>query len=133
MTNLIETSINDSALSTDLNWRGKVTFRFQIGWKARSYTQDDIKEINEIEEETFRSGGKAAVGAIIGGVLTGGIGLIAGAAIGGRRRSEATYLIHFTDGEYVAFTESKRKIVKALHALIGVKKIREAQKGEPGD
>ena len=41
-----------------------------------------------LNQQNFRSGGKAAVGAIVGGVLTGGLGLIAGAAIGGKRQIE---------------------------------------------
>ncbi len=49
----------------------------------------DIVEVG-FESETYRSGGKAAAGAIIGGVLTGGIGLLAGAALGGKRRKENT-------------------------------------------
>ena len=40
--------------------------------------------------ESYRSAGKAAAGAIAGAVLTGGIGLIAGAAIGGKRRQKNT-------------------------------------------
>jgi hypothetical protein len=50
-------------------------------------TPDDIIEIG-LNQETYRSAGKAAVGAIAGGLLTGGIGLIAGAALGGKRRKE---------------------------------------------
>ena len=48
---------------------------------------DDIVEVG-LNQETFRSAGKAAAGAIVGGLLTGGIGLIAGAAMGGKRRKE---------------------------------------------
>lgn len=46
-----------------------------------------------------RSGGKAAAGAIIGGALTGGIGAIAGAAIGGRRKDDSTATLDFMDYE----------------------------------
>lgn len=49
--------------------------------------EKDIIELS-LNQEIFRSAGKAAAGAIIGGVLTGGIGLIAGAALGGKRRKE---------------------------------------------
>jgi hypothetical protein len=48
---------------------------------------------------TSRSGGKAAAGAIIGGVLTGGLGLLAGAAIGGRKKDASTAIITFEDGQ----------------------------------
>lgn len=46
-----------------------------------------------------RSAGKAAAGAIIGGALTGGVGLIAGAAIGGKKNDVSTAMIYFADGE----------------------------------
>lgn len=51
------------------------------------------------EEKYTRSAGKAAAGAIIGGVLTGGIGAIAGAAIGGRKKDDSVYFIDFADYE----------------------------------
>ena len=54
-----------------------------------SLSKDDILEIS-LDSETYRSAGKAAAGAIAGTLLTGGIGLIAGAAIGGKRRKENT-------------------------------------------
>lgn len=46
-----------------------------------------------------RSGGKAAAGAIVGGVLTGGVGAIAGAAIGGRRKDDSTAMLDFMEVE----------------------------------
>lgn len=46
-----------------------------------------------------RSGGKAAAGAIIGGALTGGVGAIAGAAIGGRRKDDSTAMLDFMEAD----------------------------------
>lgn len=54
-----------------------------------SISKDAILEIS-MDSEAYRSAGKSAVGAIAGGVLAGGIGLIAGAAIGGKRRKANT-------------------------------------------
>lgn len=71
---------------------------------------DDIIEIG-LDSETYRSGGKAATGAIIGGVLTGGIGLLAGAAIGGKRRKQNTLqlsLIYNNENCVIALKPSKR-------------------------
>ncbi|MBS4193466.1 hypothetical protein [Lederbergia citri] len=51
------------------------------------------------EERHTRSAGKAAAGAIIGGVLTGGLGAIAGAAIGGRRKDDSSFWMDFADYE----------------------------------
>lgn len=46
-----------------------------------------------------RSVGKAATGAIVGGVLTGGIGAVAGAAIGGKKKDTSTAQLTFVDYE----------------------------------
>lgn len=66
-----------------------IHLKLLIGFKSKKIfiPKEDITEIG-LNQETYRSAGKAATGAIIGGVLTGGIGFIAGAAIGGKRRKE---------------------------------------------
>lgn len=51
------------------------------------------------DEKHTRSAGKAAAGAIVGGVLTGGLGAVAGAAIGGRKKDDSTFWIDFADYE----------------------------------
>lgn len=51
------------------------------------------------DEKHTRSAGKAAAGAIIGGVATGGVGAIVGAAIGGRKKDDSTFWIDFADYE----------------------------------
>lgn len=63
--------------------------KIMVGFSRKTITirPDDILEVG-LNQETYRSAGKAAAGAIVGGLLTGGIGLIAGAAIGGKRRKE---------------------------------------------
>ena len=67
----------------------EVEFKILVGFSSKKVTlkSDDIIEVG-LNQESFRSGGKAAAGAVIGGILTGGIGLLAGAAMGGRRRKE---------------------------------------------
>jgi hypothetical protein len=80
-----------------------------------SYDGNDLKSVEAIDADTYRSGGGAALGAVIGGVLTGGLGFLAGAAFGGRKRHDATYLITFNDEERVAFSENCKKVVKYLH------------------
>ncbi|MDQ0876747.1 hypothetical protein QFZ77_005406 [Paenibacillus sp. V4I3] len=52
----------------------------------------------EWDEKGQRSAGKAAAGAIIGGVLTGGIGLLAGAALGGRKKDNSLAVVSFKEG-----------------------------------
>ncbi len=51
-----------------------------------------------VDEKHHRSLGKGAAGAIIGGVLTGGIGVVAGGAIGGRRREGSNVYISINKG-----------------------------------
>ena len=46
-----------------------------------------------LEKASHRSAGKAAAGAIIGGALTGGIGLLAGAAFGGRKKDDSVIVL----------------------------------------
>lgn len=63
--------------------------KIMVGFSRKTITinPDDIIEVG-LNQETYRSAGKTAAGAIVGGLLTGGIGLIAGAALGGKRRKE---------------------------------------------
>lgn len=63
--------------------------KIMVGFSRKTIiiNPNDIIEVG-LNQETYRSAGKAAAGAIVGGLLTGGIGLIAGAALGGKRRKE---------------------------------------------
>lgn len=53
----------------------------------------------EWEESARRSGGKAAGGAIIGTVVAGPLGTIAGAAVGGRRRDNSKAFVYLINPE----------------------------------
>ncbi|MNC06609.1 hypothetical protein D3C75_541260 [compost metagenome] len=74
----------------------------------------------EWDEKGQRSAGKAAAGAIIGGALTGGVGLIAGAAIGGKQKDNSVAIVTCTDGviEYIVYlradAEKYQKLVEML-------------------
>jgi len=74
----------------------------------------------EWKEQHERSAGKAAAGAIIGGVLTGGIGAIAGAAIGGSKKDSSVAVLTVEMGDlvhaiYVRCSESEfRKLSRFL-------------------
>jgi hypothetical protein len=67
----------------------EVEFKFLAGFSSKKVIikPDDIIEVG-VNQESYRSAGKAATGAIVGGILTGGIGFLAGGAIGGKRRKE---------------------------------------------
>lgn len=66
---------------------------------SRAFKKDvEYQVVNvEWEEAHTRSLGKAAAGAVVGGVLTGGIGLIAGAALGGRKKEDSTAVLTLVD------------------------------------
>lgn len=125
MARLIDSSINGVVrCELSFNWLGKLKVSLPYGWKSHTYTQDQIVSVTPIDEDKYRSAGGAAVGAIIGGVLTGGIGLLAGAAFGGRRRQRSAYLVTFDDGHHVAFEESKKANLKPLNQLVQSAKVK---------
>ncbi|MEK4879354.1 hypothetical protein [Paenibacillus sp. FSL R5-0908] len=71
------------------------------------------------QESGQRSAGKAAAGAIVGTVLAPGIGTIAGAALGGRRKDTSTAVLAVTVKEqpysvHVRCTDDEFKELSAL-------------------
>lgn len=56
----------------------------------------DILDIS-FDAKSKRSGARAATGALIGGVLTGGIGLLAGAAIGAKAKDKSEIVLLFNE------------------------------------
>lgn len=70
----------------------------------------DILDIS-FENQSKRSGSSAATGALIGGVLTGGIGALAGAAIGAKakNKSELTLLFNEDGRERIMVLQTKDK------------------------
>lgn len=76
-------NINSRDKSVVLSNRG-----FASEGKLIIIPRDKIKGI-DFEDKKTRSIGKAAAGAIIGGILTGGIGLIAGGAIGASAKNKS--------------------------------------------
>jgi radical SAM superfamily enzyme with C-terminal helix-hairpin-helix motif len=126
MTRLIDTSHDGTKLIVKSGF-GQIEFHFIKGFKTPGkYKASDIKAVSEVDEEQFRSAGKAVIGAVVGGVLTGGIGLLAGAAFGGRRRKTGSYMVIFNDGHHVVFEETKGSAVKVLDKMIEKENARNA-------
>ena len=125
MTRLIDCSI-DGVINCELSfsWSHQLKISLPYGWKSHVYTQKQIATVTPIDEDKYRSAGGAAAGAIIGGVLTGGIGLLAGAAFGGRRKQRSSYLVTFDDGHHVAFEEAKKDNLKPLNQLVQSAKVK---------
>lgn len=67
---------------------GELTFNIPL----KLFETYEVENI-DWEEKGQRSAGKAAVGGVAGGLLAGPIGLIAGAAVGGRRKDTSTAVI----------------------------------------
>lgn len=79
-------------------WKGdaKNTLEIQQMTGNKNHYIVDVVGI-EWDEQAKRSVGKAAVGAILGGLLTGGVGVIAGAAVGGRRQDNSVAVVTYKD------------------------------------
>lgn len=85
------------------------------------YPKADIyinaKDITDIsfDAKEKRSGTRAATGALIGGVLTGGIGLLAGAAIGAAAKDKSEIFLKFKEGnserEVLLLTKAKTNMI----------------------
>ncbi|GLT07982.1 hypothetical protein ACFQFQ_14560 [Sulfitobacter porphyrae] len=116
MTNIIGCSFDAPTVQIG-TLLGVLSFRAKSSGDDVIYESRDIASIEVIDEDQYRSGGKAALGAVVGGVLTGGIGFLAGAAFGGRRRHTGTYLVVFKDGQHVAFSEDRKKTIQALNEV----------------
>jgi hypothetical protein len=76
----------------------------------------------EWEHKEGRSAGKAAVGAIGGGILAGPLGLIAGAALGGKKNEVSTAVLYLkdeqTEKEDHLYVRMKAKEYEALYSWL---------------
>ncbi|MBQ9218075.1 MAG: hypothetical protein IJ724_07225 [Muribaculaceae bacterium] len=92
---------------------------------AEPYTKNEIiikaKDILDVsfDAKSKRSGTRAATGALIGGVLTGGIGLLAGAAIGAQAKDKSELVLLFNeDGrERTVVLQTKDKTNAIFNAI----------------
>lgn len=72
-----------------------IYFRPKSSWSTTKPVTIESSEIVSIdfEKQTSRSAGKAVTGALIGGVLTGGIGLLVGGALGAHKKNNSELYI----------------------------------------
>lgn len=80
--------------------KGKKPRALYFNVPLKLFKQYEVESI-EWEEKTTRSAGKAAVGAAAGGILTGGLGFLAGAALGGKKKDISTAVITLEEGPTV--------------------------------
>ncbi|MDE3251209.1 MAG: hypothetical protein KGO92_00290 [Bacteroidota bacterium] len=77
---------------------------------------DEIISI-DFEEKKNRSIGKVATGAVIGGILTGGIGLLAGGVLGsGRKNNSNLYITITRNGKEFNMVFKTGKYTNAIYA-----------------
>lgn len=127
MTKILDTSIQDGSINVAVK-AGQIQVTATKGFRTlRTYSQADLSEVSTINEETFRNGGKAVAWAVAGGLLTGGIGFLAGAAFGGRRRKEGMYFLGLSDGNHVVIETTDKKLIAILQTII----IRKNMNAEP--
>lgn len=98
---------------------GKYTLQLVDGWGGIVETEsippflENVSEITEIEQGKGLNM-KGAVGwGLLGGVATGGIGLLAGAFLGGRGK-KVTFSIRFKDGSYFICLADTNDYLKLL-------------------
>lgn len=92
---------------------------------AEPYTNNEIiikaKDILDVsfDAKSKRSGTRAATGALIGGVLTGGIGLLAGAAIGAQAKDKSELVLLFNENgrERTVVLQTKDKTNAIFNAI----------------
>ncbi len=84
----------------------------------------EVKDIVSIdfEKNSTRSAGKTIAGALIGGVLTGGVGLLVGGAIGAKKKnqSELYIKINYKDREFIISLKTGKdtdKIYSEINSL----------------
>lgn len=133
MTRFIDGSEGIVDVKVAMAWRAPFCIRCYHRRGSTKYYPEDIARMLETDEDIYRNAGKAAAGAIVGGVLTGGIGLLAGAAFGGRRRRTSSFLVMFRDGAYVAFEEPDANLRAVLKTISDKHKVRDLVKAERQD
>lgn len=88
------------------------------GEKSVLIDNDEIVNIS-LDEKSKRSLGKAAAGAVIGGVLTGGIGLVAGGLFGGRKKDVSNvYITISANGREIDIILKAGKQAENIYAAI---------------
>lgn len=120
MNEMIESGGHFKSIEVRLNFlKTKPVFVCSESWrKSQKYDQSQLVDLRVVDHDKWRSAGGAAALGIAGGILTGGLGLIAGAAIGGRRKQTATFVAKFSDGRFVVFTERRKDHLKVLTRIV---------------
>ena len=110
-------------------WDSKKDVIVVVGKNAirivESFTSNQIlikgKDLIDVsfESKSKRSGAKAATGALVGGILTGGIGLLAGAALGAQASDKSELVITFKEKgrERVVLLQTKEQTNAIYNAL----------------
>lgn len=99
--------------------RGAIRIRGPLNKENIYFSAEKIRDIS-FEFQKKRSGTSAATGALVGGVLTGGIGLLAGAAIGARAKDKSQIALLYEDEngrERTLVFETKKQTNAVFNAI----------------
>jgi len=101
-----------------------IYFRPKSTWSTTKSITIEIKDIVSIdfEKSASRSAGKTVAGALIGGVLTGGIGLLVGGVLGAKKKnqSELYITVNYNNREFVISLKTGKdtdKIYSEINSL----------------
>ncbi len=95
-----------------------ILFCAGVNWEpVLTVPKTDIVHLT-IDQSNERSLGKAVAGAVVGGVLTGGIGAVAGAAIGGHKKDTSVIVMTVKYGESMVDLLFTGDNIKASYTLM---------------
>ncbi len=99
-------------------WTGPKADKFrgiQFGSPSKTYAPNEISRFKPLDAETTKTFLRTAASGVIGGVLLGPAGLLAGVLVGGKKITDR-YGIEFTDGKRVIVKGNPRD--KAFRCLL---------------
>lgn len=114
---ILSTNIPKATVVVLINtvWTAKLKYVHTGGSKIPA---EELLSVETMDTDEYRNGGTAAAGAIIGGILTGGIGLLAGAAFGGRKKGSRVIRLRFTEDRQVVAELSMKQWKKHSKVLL---------------
>lgn len=109
--------------------RGQLLMKNVDSYLREKISIGEIADLEQITEENVTSFTGAAGGGIVGGVLLGPVGLLAGLVLGGKRDNK-TFRCTFKDGRAFIGTSSAKTFNQLNHALMASSMSRSSENRE---